>query len=131
MARRPRRLCHRPGCKTLVDVGSGGLCDVHKKARQREIDKRRGSSSQRGYDARWVKARKMYLARHPLCIECLRNGKETLATVVDHITPHRGNYELFWDESNWQSMCKLCHDRKTAKEDGGFGNPISSDNSQG
>jgi 5-methylcytosine-specific restriction protein A len=59
---------------------------------------------------------------HPLCEECKRNGRLTPATVVDHITPHKGNRELFWDESNWQALCKSCHDRKTAKEDGGFGN---------
>ncbi|WP_289184903.1 HNH endonuclease [uncultured Parasutterella sp.] len=29
---------------------------------------------------------------------------------------------MFWDESNWQALCKHCHDVKTAKEDGGFGN---------
>jgi len=31
--------------------------------------------------------------------------------------------KLFWDRNNWQSMAKACHDRKTAAEDGGFGNP--------
>jgi 5-methylcytosine-specific restriction protein A len=28
--------------------------------------------------------------------------------------------KLFWDRSNWQSMSKACHDRKTAREDSGF-----------
>jgi hypothetical protein len=46
-----------------------------------------------------------------------------IANVVDHIIPHRGDMELFWDESNWQSMCEPCHNRKTASEDGAFGNP--------
>jgi 5-methylcytosine-specific restriction protein A len=44
------------------------------------------------------------------------------ASVVDHIVPHRGDMALFWDRSNWQAMSKLCHDRKTARENGGFGN---------
>jgi len=44
------------------------------------------------------------------------------ATVVDHIKPHRGDKTLFWERSNWQALCKQCHDIKTAKEDGGFGN---------
>ena len=43
------------------------------------------------------------------------------ASVVDHRVPHRGDMALFWDSSNWQSMAKECHDRKTATEDGGFG----------
>ena len=25
----------------------------------------------------------------------------------------RGDQTLFWDESNWQSLCQPCHDRKT------------------
>jgi 5-methylcytosine-specific restriction protein A len=44
-----------------------------------------------------------------------------LAEVVDHIIPHRGDYTLFWDCSNHQALCKPCHDRKTAREDGAFG----------
>ena len=43
------------------------------------------------------------------------------ATVVDHIKPHLGDYGLFWESDNHQSMCKTCHDIKTATEDGGFG----------
>ena len=40
----------------------------------------------------------------------------TSATVVDHITPHQGNQNLFWDTNNWQALCKPCHDRKTLSE---------------
>ena len=43
------------------------------------------------------------------------------ATVVDHIIPHKGDQKLFWDTRNWQPLCKPCHDKKTATEDGGFG----------
>jgi len=43
------------------------------------------------------------------------------ATVVDHVIPHRGNQDIFWDQSNWQAMSKPCHDSKTALEDGGLG----------
>jgi 5-methylcytosine-specific restriction protein A len=40
---------------------------------------------------------------------------------VDHIIPHKGNKGLFWTRFNHQALCKSCHDRKTATEDGGFG----------
>lgn len=46
------------------------------------------------------------------------------ATVVDHITPHKGDKALFWQRANWQPLCKRCHDIKTAIEDGGFGRPV-------
>jgi hypothetical protein len=31
-----------------------------------------------------------------------------LATVLDHIVPHKGNGELFWDPANWQGLCEWC-----------------------
>jgi 5-methylcytosine-specific restriction protein A len=39
-----------------------------------------------------------------------------VAEVVDHIKPHKGDMTLFWDENNWQSLCKMHHDRKTILE---------------
>lgn len=79
------------------------------------------SAHERGYTARWRKARCVYLAANPLCAECFKDGRLIEATVVDHIVPHRGNDALFWDEGNWRALCKRHHDRKTATEDGGFG----------
>lgn len=121
---KPKRLCKAPGCRNLVPVGTGALCEEHGQEYQRKVENRRQSSYDRGYNTRWRKVRKMFLTRNPLCVSCLKeHQRETLATVVDHIVPHRGDYDLFWDESNWQSLCARCHGRKTAKEDGGFGNP--------
>ncbi len=54
---------------------------------------------------------------NPFCIKCHIEGRITRATVVDHIKPHRGDQELFWDEYNWQPLCKKCHDIKTGRED--------------
>jgi 5-methylcytosine-specific restriction protein A len=70
----------------------------------------------------WRKARKWFLARNQLCIDCEAKGDLVIATDVDHNTPHNGNYALFWDETNWRARCHSCHSRKTAREDGGFGN---------
>ena len=49
------------------------------------------------------------------------------ATIADHIKPHRGHASEFFDRSNLQALCKRCHDRKTARLDGGFGNPLAKD----
>lgn len=59
----------------------------------------------------------MFLAAHPLCVRCQSEGKIVPATVVDHIIPHRGDQKLFWDQKNWQPLCKSCHDTKTMTED--------------
>jgi len=71
----------------------------------------RDSAAKRGYDSRWQKARLHYLAKHPLCVMHKAQGQVVQATVVDHIQPHKNDMKLFWDSSNWQSLCKQCHDR--------------------
>src|SRR5262245_10050482 len=86
----------------------------------------RPSARERGYTWQWEKARAAYLAAYPLCAQCQSEGRLVAATVVDHKVPHKGNYALFWMENNLQSLCKLCHDRKTAREDGGFGHTCHS-----
>jgi 5-methylcytosine-specific restriction protein A len=60
-----------------------------------------------------------------LCVEHEKAGQYVKATVVDHIKPHQGDMALFWKSDNWQTLCKQCHDTKTAREDGAFGNPRS------
>ena len=75
------------------------------------------SAGARGYTRAWQKARKKYLEAHPLCVECMKEGRYVRATDVDHIKPHRGDRSLFWDRSNWQALCKRCHDRKTRNQD--------------
>lgn len=78
---------------------------------RRKLTDRRASAHQRGYDARWRRARLAYLAAHPLCVMCRRLGRTTAATVVDHSVPHKGDDRLFWDQANWQSLCAPHHDR--------------------
>lgn len=62
------------------------------------------------HDKRWVKGRLVHLARSPLCVYCLDLDRTTTADTVDHIVPHKGDNKLFFDTSNWQSLCKACHD---------------------
>lgn len=75
----------------------------------------RGSSFDRGYDAKWQRNRKYFLRDNPLCVDCLKEGRTTPATDVDHIKPHRGNKELFDDVDNWQALCGFHHKQKTGR----------------
>lgn len=84
------------------------------------------SAAARGYGARWQKYRKFFLTIHPLCAICEKEGLIRVATVVDHIIPHKGNMAIFWDKTNHMALCKRHHDIKTATEDGGFGRPVGS-----
>jgi len=67
----------------------------------------RRKTAERGYGGRWQKERQEYLRLHPLCGMCLPRAVQ--ATVVDHKVPHRGDLALFWDRSNWQSLCANHH----------------------
>ena len=104
MPRKPLQPCRYPGCAKLSDQP---YCFDHRQLFARE------SATVRGYDIRWQAARRLFLRAHPLCVECLKHGILRPATVVDHIVPHRGDANLFWDEDNWQPLCKRCHDTKT------------------
>ncbi len=71
------------------------------------------SANERGYTARWQRASKLHLVANPVCEHCTAAGLATPATCVDHRDPHRGDQRKFWDETNWSSLCKPCHDKKT------------------
>ena len=133
MAKRPKSICRQPACGALLDAP--GYCSKHQKAASAYNDRFRASASERGYDSKWAKARLVWLSSNPLCVHCKRDGRTIVATVVDHVIPHKlkdaihsDNAEriakaqyLFWWQGNWQSLCKMHHDVKTATEDGGFG----------
>jgi 5-methylcytosine-specific restriction protein A len=90
----------------------------------REVDRRRGSAKERGYDSRWTKARASHLLRSPICRYCEVGAfgpkRVTAATVVDHLYPHRGERRLFWLTALWVSACEACHSGpKQSAERGG------------
>lgn len=86
-----------------------------------ETDRRRGSSSERGYDYAWQKLRKQKLNADPLC-ECddCKAGelRTTAAEVVDHIITIEERPELRLEWSNLRSMAKVCHDKHTGRTQG-------------
>ena len=97
---RPQRPCPQPGCRTL---GPGGYCATHK--RTTPTYPRYGDYSRQS----WRKTRTAMLEYNPYCVVC-----GAPANTVDHIIPiRRGGTD---DEDNLQSMCSVCHSRKTAAE---------------
>lgn len=60
------------------------------------------------YDYKWQQRRARQLRDFPLCAMCSALGRVVPAVIADHVTPHRGNAELF--EGELQSLCVRCHD---------------------
>jgi 5-methylcytosine-specific restriction endonuclease McrA len=78
----------------------------------------RGQAYQRLYkSAAWQDARDYQLTMHPLCARHLKRGEVVAAAVVHHVTPHKGDEDLFFDPSNLESLCKSCHDSDAQSEE--------------
>jgi len=114
------KVCRGVGCKKATTDKSGYCADCKKAVHGEYNRHKRDKAVKALYGAMWRKASAAFLAANPLCRICKEQGKVVLAKEVDHIIPHKGDYDLFWDESNWQTLCKMHHSQKTAKEDGGF-----------
>lgn len=118
------KFCLGPNCRRRCE---GAYCDDCKGKRERA---RRGSSSERGYDWTWRTRALAFLAQYPLCgmrppdgrgqfvapimSQCHDEKRVTPAVQVDHVEPHRGDKQKFWDEGNWQALCRECGARKSA-----------------
>ena len=91
------------------------------------------SAAKRGYGYKWQKEREKFLVENPFCADHEKLGRNVLATIVDHIVPHKlgeakegGDQslikkalKLFWDRKNWQSLCKHCHDAHKQRQEKG------------
>lgn len=69
--------------------------------------------------ARWKGLRIAQLTQEPLCRYCIEAEEVTAATIADHIKPHKGDLDLFYDPSNLQSLCKAHHDGAKQRIDRG------------
>lgn len=101
------RYCLTIGCKRLVP---SGRCDEHGGA----------TGGWKGLSPRRIRGRALQalradlFRREPLCRVCQAEGRDTTATIRDHIVPlTEGGTE---DATNIQPLCQSCSDRKTATE---------------
>jgi 5-methylcytosine-specific restriction enzyme A len=114
MPSRALKPCARPGCPGLTSKRSCAKCGSYG-------DRNRENAYRRGYDRRWQRVRLAFLQTSPLCCDPygVHGDMPELASEVDHVIPHKGNAKMFWDDANWQALCKSCHSRKTMGECGG------------
>lgn len=94
------------------------------KTSKRERDPRTGYS-----DRTWRRYALAWVSRYPLCVLCLCRGVVNYGAgeyatttqrnlIVDHITPHRGDSELFWRDTNHETLCRYpCHDSDKSRHE--------------
>jgi len=104
MARRPKQPCSFPGCPNLVEAGTGGRCEKHKRP---SWEGRRGFE---GYKGEYLKNRAVVLKDEPVCRICgIRPS-----TTVDHIIPKsKGGSD---QRENLRGVCKSCHDKRSQRQ---------------
>lgn len=102
------RPCTHPGCGVLVRDGTG-RCPQHPKTNWVKA-----TPVKRITGRRLQTLRADLFEREPLCAECRRQGRVTLATQRDHIVSlEEGGTE---DPENIQGLCHDCHDVKSKAE---------------
>lgn len=83
-----------------------------------QAHKRQAKRKYKTNSPEWKALRDETLNADPYCVECRQDGLVRLATVVDHKDGDSWNNSF----ENRQGLCATHHNRKTAKQDGGFGN---------
>ena len=99
--------CAEHGCPALVR--GQARCPQHARPQWR------GTTTPARVRGRQLQARRRRLfQRQPLCVVCLQQGNETLASIRDHVIPlAEGGRD---DETNEQALCQQHSDEKTQRE---------------
>jgi 5-methylcytosine-specific restriction enzyme A len=96
-------------CRTLVHDGTS-RCALHKPVAWAK----RPDAPQRTTGRRLQAERQALFEAEPLCRECKRHGRVTLATQRDHIRSlAEGGLDV---RSNTQPLCEACHEAKSEAE---------------
>lgn len=112
----PLKYCSHAGCGNLV-LFNQRYCERHAKDRYVPQERQRATQPyfKLYHSIRWRETSKAYRAANSLCEECLKHGKQSLATSVDHIQALKDGGNP-WDYGNLQSLCARCHNNKTVRE---------------
>ena len=107
MPTKPKHPCAYPGCPALTDRR---YCEEHEKLTNQQYEKYgRNPATRRRYGRAWQRIRNAYAKEHPLCEQCLAEGKVVPMEQVHHKLPlaEGGTHE----RSNLVSLCTSCHAR--------------------
>ena len=108
---KPQKPCAHKGCPHLV---RNRYCPEHTKDEARCYNRyRRDREREKRYGRPWKLIRAAYIAAHPLCELCQRDGRLMPASLVHHKVKLTEGGTNDWD--NLQALCSECHSRLHAK----------------
>ena len=109
MPYKPKRPCSYPGCGRLTD---GRYCDEHRQIAEHQYNRYlRDPDTNKRYGIAWRRIRRIYIQAHPLCEQCMSEGRLTPAEEVHHILPLASGGTN--DEGNLMALCMSCHSKIT------------------
>lgn len=105
-----KRPCSISGCNNAAI--KNGKCKEHAREYNYSLTNREFQWMYHTKD--WKVLKTNQLRKQSWCNSC----SSTRFLQVDHIIPHNGDAEKFFDQNNLQTLCRGCHSSKTAKETG-------------
>jgi 5-methylcytosine-specific restriction protein A len=127
----PNRLRKRCGFRGCPNTTTERYCAEHLRLIRRESDRRRGSTTERGYDGDWERlAQQRRELDGYLCQACLLEERITASKLVDHIYPIHVRPDWRLEIANTQVLCRPCHTRKTSADNQRYGGPSSTPTTQ-
>lgn len=107
MPRKQKKPCAFQGCPELVEPGQT-YCEKHKAYLNKKYDAHmRAHNHNKKYGNNWRRLRGAYAKAHPLCEECLLEGKMVPMEEVHHVLPLSAGGSNTWD--NLKSLCRHHH----------------------
>lgn len=118
MPKRPPRPCKHPGCPQLSHTG---YCEEHAPAvpASSPLSPPRRSAARRGYGRGWRRIRERALTSYGI------PRHDWPLYDIDHRPPYDPDVEPNHSRYTLVPMLRSNHSRKTARENGGFGNPLA------
>lgn len=107
-----KTICTYYGCGAAI--AKGPRCEAHPYRPMREVlDKTKTPESRAFYSSgKWTKTSRDHRKRHPLCVNCKRNGRVTAGTLVHH-NPERqiliARGDSPYDDRYLETLCFNCH----------------------
>lgn len=108
----PSRPCTYPGCHNFA---KHGRCDLHISQVKKKYDANRELNEEWRdwiHSRRYRTAAAIFKANNPLCVRCEAKEIITPVYLIHHKIPHEGDWNLFWDKENWESLCNSCHEEE-------------------
>jgi 5-methylcytosine-specific restriction protein A len=109
-----KRRCAFHGCPNTTRQR---YCDEHLALARKFADRKRGTTTERGYDGPWKRLAKQRRELDCyLCQECLKQGIVTASPLVDHIIPIHIRPDWRLEIDNTQVLCELHHGIKSGED---------------